>query len=381
MPRKTLVPSSFATVVALTLSLLLAPGPAAAAAPPTPAPSGDGWPASAAHDPALDLARVRALEAKVADGSFKQITSVMVVHDGKPVYEHYFGDTDAQTLHDVRSATKSITALLAGIAIDRGLLGGVDDRVYDRFPEFTAAHPVDPRLRATTLADLLTMSTLWECDDENPFSSGNEERMYVTEHWLDFVLALPVKGFAPWMKKPQDSPFGRSFAYCTGASFVAGAMIERATGQALARFAEQALERPLDIAQSHWNTSPEGIGMGGGGTRYRTRDLAKFGQLVVDGGRWRGRQVVSPGYVQAMTTPHAQADDDAEYGYQWWRLHFDVDGRDVAVWAMSGNGGNYVFAWPERHLVAVVTSTAFNRNFAHQQSRQLFRDHVLAALR
>jgi len=341
---------------------------------------GDGWPSAATDDPALDPARLRMIDAKVADGTLKQITSVMVVHAGRPVYEQYF-DGDADTLRDVRSATKSVTALLAGIAIDRGDLPGVEARVYDRFPAFSTTHAVDPRLRAMTLADLLTMSALWECDDQNAFSSGNEERMYVTEHWLDFALALPVKGFAPWMTRPEDSPHGRAFAYCTANSFVAGALVERATGQSLARFAATALEQPLDIRSSHWNLSPEGIGMGGGGTRYRTRDLAKFGQLVVDGGRWRGRQVVSAGYIQAMTTPQAQAEDDAEYGYQWWRLHFDLAGRDVAVWAMSGNGGNYVFVWPQRHLVAVVTTNAYNRSFAHPQSRQLFRDYILGALR
>lgn len=345
------------------------------------AAAADGWPAAMPADSAFDSGRLRGVEAKVADGSFKQLTSVMVVHDGHPVYEQYFNGADADTLHDIRSAGKSVTALLAGIAIDRGLLGGVDEHVYDRFPAYTGTHAVDPRLRATTLADLLTMSTLWECDDENPFSTGNEERMYVTERWLDFALALPVKGFAPWMARPADSPFGRAFAYCTAASFVAGAMVERASGQRLDRFAAQALEQPLQITRSRWNLSPEGIGMGGGGVRYRTRDLAKFGQLVIDGGRWQGRQVVSPGWIGEMTTPHAQAQDDAEYGYQWWRLHFTHDGQDVAVWAMSGNGGNYVFVWPQRRLVAVVTSTAFNRSFAHPQSRQWFADYVLGALR
>lgn len=356
-------------------SILLLASPARAAS------GGDGWPTTVATDPAFDPARLQAVEAKVADGSFKQITSVLVVHDGHPVYEHYFNGADADTLHDIRSAGKGVTALLAGIAVDRGLLSGVQDRVYDRFPAFTARHAVDPRLRATTLADLLTMSSLWECDDQNQFSSGNEERMYVTERWLDFALALPVKGFAPWMTRPADSPYGRAFAYCTAASFVAGAMVEQASGQRLDRFAAESLERPLQITRSQWNLSPEGIGMGGGGVRYRTRDLAKFGQLVVDGGRWHGRQVVSAGWIGEMTRPQAQADDDAEYGYQWWRLHFKHDGQDVAVWAMSGNGGNYVFVWPQRRLVAVVTSTAFNRNFAHPQSRQWFAENVLGALR
>ncbi|KRC35053.1 MULTISPECIES: serine hydrolase [unclassified Lysobacter] len=366
------------------LLLLALASPAAFAAPGNATPDdgspSDGWPAARAADTAFEPARLKTLDVRLGDGSLKQLTSVMVVQRGQPVYERYFNGADAGTLHDVRSATKSVTALLVGAAIDRGLLPGVQDRVYDRFPQFTARHEVDPRLRATTLADLLTMSSQWECNDENPFSSGNEERMYVTERWLDFALALPVKGYAPWMSKPADSPHGRAFAYCTAGSFVAGAVVERAAGKPLAEFAAETLERPLGIARSQWNRSPEGIGMGGGGTRYRTRDLAKFGQLVVDHGRWQGRQVISADYIAAMTSEQAKADDDAEYGYQWWRLHFDVGGRDVAAWAMSGNGGNYVMVVPERQLVAVITSTAYNQRNGHTQSREIFRE-LLAALR
>jgi CubicO group peptidase (beta-lactamase class C family) len=147
----------------------------------------------------------------------------------------------------------------------------------------------------------------------------------------------------------------------------------------LAVFAKQVLEQPLGITDVKWNTSPEGIGMGGGGTRYRTRDLAKIGQLMLDGGRWQGRQVIPAAYVKAMTTAHAQARDDAEYGYFWWHFHFNVDGKDVAVWSMSGNGGNYVLFMPERHLVAVVTSKAYNQRYAHPQSREIISDYILRA--
>ncbi|WP_350016346.1 serine hydrolase [Rhodanobacter sp. IGA1.0] len=325
---------------------------------------------------ATDLARLSSVEAKIADKTYKDITSIMVVQDGKTVYEHYFNGSTADTLNDVRSASKSITALLVGAAIDRHLISGVDAPVYDFFP---GHKPADPRLAKTTLEDLLTMSSLWECNDENEFSSGNEERMYVTERWLDFALALPVKGFAPWMDKPADSPFGRSFSYCTAGAFVAGAAVERAAGQPLARFAAQVLEQPLGITAVKWNTSPEGIGMGGGGTRYRTRDLAKIGQLVLDDGRWNGRQVISANYIKAMTTPHAQPREDAEYGYLWWHFHFTVDGKDVAAWSMSGNGGNYVLLVPERHLVAVVTSTAYNQRYAHPQSREIISRYILGA--
>jgi CubicO group peptidase (beta-lactamase class C family) len=351
--------------------LLLASGTALAAAP-------DGWPAANPTDPAIDQAKLAAVEAKITDGTYKQITSLVVAHQGKLVYEHYFNGNDADTLNDIRSASKSVTALLVGAAIDRHLIAGVGAPLYAFFPEY---HPTDPRKLAFTLEDLLTMSSLWECDDENQFSSGNEERMYVTEHWLTFALDLPIKGFAPWMTKPADSPYKRSFSYCTAGAFVAGAAVERAVHKPLASFAAETLEHPLDIASVHWNTSPEGIGMGGGGTRYRARDLAKFGQLALDDGRWHGHQVISADFMHAMLTPHAQARDDAEYGYFWWRFHFDLNGKDVMAWAMSGNGGNYVFVVPERQLVAVITSKAYNQRYAHPQSQEIFRDYVLKAMR
>lgn len=325
--------------------------------------------------------RLPALEQAIVRDDLKQIRSVLLQVDGNVVYEGYFNGADAGTLHDVRSASKSVTALLIGAAIGEGALPGVQARVYDYFPGFTARHVVDPRLRAITLQDLLTMSSLWECDDENPFSSGHEERMYVSERWLDFALSLPVKGFAPWMQRPEDSPHGRSFAYCTADSFVLGAVLERATGMPLSDYAARALERPLGITESHWNRSPEGIGMGGGGTRYRSRDLARLGQLVLDQGRGNGRQLVPRDFIAAMIQPQARTGDGSEYGYQWWGLQLTVQGRQRTVWAMSGNGGNYVFLIPDRNAVAVVTSQAYNRSFAHPQSRRILTEFLLPALR
>jgi CubicO group peptidase (beta-lactamase class C family) len=131
---------------------------------------------------------------------------------------------------------------------------------------------------------------------------------------------------------------------------------------------------------SKWNFSPDGTAMGGGGARFRSRDLARFGELLRNGGRWNGRRVLSKAWVEAMLTVRARARDDAEYGYQIWRFHFPHRGKDVAVWAMSGNGGNYVFIAPTLDLVAVITSTAYNQRFAHAQSQEIFREIVLKSL-
>jgi CubicO group peptidase (beta-lactamase class C family) len=182
------------------------------------------------------------------------------------------------------------------------------------------------------------------------------------------------------MTRPEKSPHGRSFSYCTAGSFLLGAVVERASGQPLEKFAAQTLEQPLGITQSQWNRAPEGVGMGGGGTRYRSRDLAKLGQMVADGGRWQGKTVISQAWIDAALSVHAQARDDADYGYQFWRFRFPLHGKQTGVWAMSGNGGNYVFILPEQRLVAVLTRTSFNQRNAHQQSQQLFADYLLKAM-
>ncbi|HVI54067.1 MAG TPA: serine hydrolase [Luteibacter sp.] len=353
--------------------------PVTAATYQPPLASADGWPVADAGKLGWDTATLASLDGKMVDGSFKQITSVLVVDHGRLVYEHYFNDGSADLLNDIRSASKSLTAMLVGAAIARGAIHDVKQPVYAFFPEIRIDHP-DARRAGITIEDLLTMSSILECDDENPFSAGNEERMYVAERWLDFALNIPIRGYAPWVSRPKDSPYGRTFSYCTAGAFLAGAVVERATKMPLARFAHETLEQPLGIAQVKWNTSSEGVGMGGGGTRYRSRDLAKIGLLVADGGRWQGRQVLPKAWVATMLTPHAQARDDADYGYLWWQFRFPIHGVDTKVWAMSGNGGNYVFVLPERGLVTVITSQAYNKGFAHPQSQTIFRDYILSSL-
>jgi CubicO group peptidase (beta-lactamase class C family) len=345
-----------------------------------PVPMQDGWQVADARRGGWQVDRLRALEAAIANGDFPGVTSVVIAHQGRLVYERYFNGGGPDVLNDTRSATKSVTALLLGAAIDRGYIPSAQAAVYGYFADQQPWQNPSPRKQRMTLEDLLTMSSAWECDDENPFSAGNEERMYVSEDWTRFALDLPMRGFAPWMTRPEDSPHGRAFSYCTAGSFLLGAVIERATGKPLASFAAEALEHPLGIRQVQWNRSSEGVGMGGGGTRYRSRDLAKLGQLVADGGRWQGRQVISTPWVNTALTVHAQAREDADYGYQFWRFRFPGKQGEQAAWAMSGNGGNYVFIVPERQLVAVITRTSFNQRNVHPQSQRMLGDYVLKAM-
>ena len=358
-------------------AVLLSAGIANAAPPPA---LDDGWRVADPAREGWNAAALASMETALAAGEVApDTTSVLIARDGRLVYEHYFGKSGRDLLNDTRSATKSVTALLVGAAVDRKRIDGAQARVYGFFPDRHWLNP-DPQKERFTVEDLLTMSSQWECDDENQFSAGNEERMYLSADWTQFALDLPIKGYAPWMKRPEDSPHGRAFAYCTAGAFLLGAVVERASRQPLADFARDALETPLGIAQSQWQRSSEGVGMGGGGVRYRSRDLAKLGQLLLDGGRWNGKQVIGADWVRAMTTVHAQARDDADYGYLLWRFRFDVRGTQREAWAMSGNGGNYVFVVPSERLVAVITRTRYNQRDMHSQSQKLMSDYILKAL-
>ena len=192
-------------------------------------------------------------------------------------------------------------------------------------------------------------------------------------------IRLGAFGFAEKLRAINEAGVRLAREAAGEKAFVAGAIVERAAQVPLSRFASEALEKPLGIDHVQWNVSPLGIGMGGGGTRYRSRDLAKLGQLALEEGRWKGRQVISASWIHAMLTVRAQARDDADYGYLWWAPRRAITGIDEPVWAMSGNGGNYVFVVPSRRLVAVVTSTAYNQRYAHPQSQEIFREYVLKA--
>ncbi len=357
-----------------------AAGPAKATLPPaTPPVLGDGWPVASVATSGWNLALLAQMEQALADDLAPSTTSVLIVRDGVLVYEKYLGDATRETLHDTRSLTKSVTALLVGAAIERKLLPSAQAKVFDYFGDRQWQHP-DPRKRAITVEDLLTMSSQLECNDDNEFSAGNEERMYLSADWTQFALDLPIRGYAPWMQRPEHSPYGRAFSYCTAGSFLLGALLEKATGQPLRAFAGEVLETPLGIKNVQWTVSSEGVGMGGGGTRYRSRDLAKLGQLLVAQGRWQGRQVIPADWIRAMTRVQAQAREDADYGYLTWHFRFPVHRVQRDTWAMSGNGGNYVFVVPAERLVVVLTRSAYNTRQMHQQSQRVLTDYVLKAL-
>lgn len=320
------------------------------------------------------------VEAAITEEDLKGISSVAVSRGNELAYEAYFGGFDDESLMNTRSATKTVTGMLIGIAVEQGFLTGVDAPVMSFFPDKQPVQYPDSRKDAISVEDLLTMSSLLECDDFNPFSRGNEERMYPIEDWVQFTLDLPIRGFPAWAAKPEDSPYGRSFSYCTAGSVTLGAVLERATGIPVPDFADRHLFSPLGIDRVEWQFAPLGTAMTGGGLALRSRDLLKLGQLYLNGGAWEGTQVVPTWWVEASTTPHVEVDEETEYGYLWWLRSFRSGEERHAAYLMQGNGGNKVAVFPELDLVAVITSTNFNTRGMHEQTDRMLGDYILPAV-
>lgn len=250
----------------------------------------EGEPTTAGVDPGP----LRAVEQQVRSGALVKLTGLLVARHGTLLFERYFGDAGRDTLLDTRSATKTLAGYLVGAAIDRKLLPGVGVRVTPYFKDRQPFANTDPRKDRLTVEDLLTMSSLLECDDWNQFSRGNEERMYLIEDWPRFFLDLPIRGFPSFATRPEDSKYGRSFSYCTAGVSTLGFLLERAVHVPLERFADDALFRPIGIDRVQWARSP---------ARAPSRPAGDSGSGLATCSRWpSSRSNTASGGARACST-------------------------------------------------------------------------------
>jgi CubicO group peptidase (beta-lactamase class C family) len=305
----------------------------------------------------------------------------LIARHEKLVYEAYF-DGDASTLRDTRSATKTITGMLIGIAIREKKLKGVDERVLVLLPEHARRlENPDPRKGKITIEDFLTMSSPLECDDWNDASRGNEERMYLVEDWTQFILDLPIPGRMHVGEQAEAPPYGRFFSYCTGSVFTLSEVIGEVTEIRADRYAPQKLFGPLGILNRAWVYSPLDIPQTGGGLRLTSLDLLKFPQLYLNAGLWKGQPAVEESWIKVSIQPQAPIDDNTEYGYLWWLKAFKSGEKPYPAFFMSGTGGNKILAFPTLDMAVVITSTNYNTRGMHEPTEKLLTDYILPAIK
>ena len=326
-----------------------------------------GWRTAAPSQQGMDPQVLDDLDTQVPE-RYPQVRSFLVVRHGYLVYEHYWQGRTVANGDNVYSVTKSVVSVLVGIALGEGKLKGLDQPVG----ELLARHfppDADPRLAQVTLEQLLTMTSGLAGDD--PSLGGDprvSQRQGASRDWVRHILG----------RRLATSP-GSSFAYSSATSQLLSAIVADATGHSTLAFARARLFGPLGIASAKapapvfvahpspaavkayarapvaWPTDPQGYQLGFSGLKLPSRELAKFGYLYLNGGRWDGRQVIPADYVAASTRPHSTPPPDGPaeaYGYQWWVTSQAGHPSFLAV----GYGGQLVQVVPGLDLVVVITS-------------------------
>ena len=295
------------------------------------------------------------------DDEHGDLHAVIVIQKGVMVAEKYFNGGDRQTLVDVRSAGKSVTSLLFGMAHDQGALESLDDPVEKYWPD-TQGSPIGP----VRLADVLTMRTGLDADGNNPSSPGYEDHLDEADDPLSFVMSVPR----------AEQP-GKQYRYNSLAAYVTGIVIGRATGSELGDFARKNLFEPLMIERWDWQKDRAGYTKGQGNLFLTATGFARIGEMVLNGGTYNGRQVVSSEWIQKSLKPRFDISDGdpfaSGYGYYWYHQEYSMNGRSIQVSFASGNGGNKIYVIPQFELVVSVMSRAYGQGYGQRRSENILK--------
>jgi CubicO group peptidase (beta-lactamase class C family) len=333
------------------------------------------------------------LDKAVAEKRIWNLHSVIVVRNGRLVLERYFDSEDdargkplgvvsfkPDTLHDLRSASKSIVGLLYGIALAAGKVPSPDQPLMQSFPEYADLF-ADADRRRWTLHHVLsmTMGTDWE-ELSIPYTdpANSEIAMDRAPDRYRYVLSRPI------VMEP-----GKRWTYSGGATALLGRLIARGTGKSLHAFAREVLFDPLGMGPTDWFVGRDGELIAASGIRMLPRDLAKIGQLMLRGGVWEDRVVVPSEWIARCTTPVVPIDEVREYGYHWYLGRFGFEtpaaprwnrSRLERYWNASGNGGQRLFVIPGLELLVVTTSGNYDTPDQRLPPTRVVREVVLPAI-
>jgi CubicO group peptidase (beta-lactamase class C family) len=309
-----------------------------------------------AEEGAPMTAELRArLDEAIRVGQVDGLHAAVAIRGGRTLLEYYGAGEDftwgtplgvvefeRATLHDIRSVSKSVTALLYGIALGEGRVPEPAEPLLRQFPAYPdlAADPDRARL---TVAHALTMSLGIEWREDVPYDgpANAEVAMELAPDRYRYVLERQIL-----------EPPGTRWCYCGGATALLGRLIADGTGQSLPEYGRAALFAPLGIDRFEWMTGTDGVASAASGLRLAPRDLARIGEMVLTEGTWEGRRIVPAGWIRTMLQPRLDTDWGGQYGYHWYTQTI-ADHRLVAG---MGNGGQRLAVVPDLDLVVAIAA-------------------------
>ena len=321
-----------------------------------PQPTRDGWPTGTLEQVGISRDSMQRFIQMIIDTrmdslSVPEIHGVLIARHGRLVLEEYFHGEHRDKPHDTRSASKSLASVLIGSGIHAGVPLAASSSVYQVMNGGKLPSNLDARKRALTLEHLLTMSSGLDCDDTNPESPGNEDRMTdQTEQpdWYRLILDL---------RNIRDP--GELSVYCSINPHLAGGMLARAAGRPLPELFHHFMARPLGIDRYYLSLTPLGGAYMGGGARLLPRDFMKLGQLLLNEGTWQGKRILSREWSRRSISSLYDL-RNLKYGYLWWVIEYPYRDHTVRAFFAGGNGGQIVMGVPELDLVIAFYGGNYN---------------------
>ncbi len=328
----------------------------------------DGWATATVEEVGVDRAAIERFIQAIIDMPIDsvhtlQAEGILIARHGKLVLEEYFHGEHRDRFHETRSAAKSLTATLVGAVMQAGAPLELSTPVYRIMYGGTFPADLDPRKRAMTLEHLLTMSSGYFCDDDNDEAPGNENKMLEQTEEPDYYRYT--------LRVPMDSAPGEKTVYCSINPNLALGVVNQATGESVLDSFDRLLGTPLKIATYAWPVDPVGHPYGGGGVQLLPRDFMKLGQLMLNGGTWQGRRILSREFVTRASSPLRNL-GKIQYGYLWWNTTFPYQDRTVRAFFAGGNGGQGVIVIPDLDLVIAT----YGGNYADRVSLSYQEDFV-----
>ena len=335
----------------------------------------------------FDSVRIHAMTQAIAQQEYPNIHSVLIVKNKKLVYEQYFPGEDEiwgtsigkinhtkDSLHDVRSISKSVLSACIGIAIAQGKIKSEDQKVWDFFPEYSELNSGEKS--NLTIRHLLTMSSGLEWNENIPYTdpANSEIQMDNSDDPIHYVLSRPLVA----------TP-GTTWNYNGGCTQVLAAILFKVSGMEADTFANQYLFKPLGISTFFWTklTAKAGrksVPAAASGLRLRPRDMAKIGILYMQGGRWKGKQIITEQWVKGSHTHQAARPEVGAYRYQFWTWTMSVNNTSIPVAVAVGNGDQRIYFDHEHDLMLVITAGNYNLWTIKKNADALLKEYIYPSL-
>lgn len=315
------------------------------------------------------------LERRISKDSLPNTHAVLVSKNGRLIYEKYFDGYTENIPHDMRSASKSISSAIVGIALDKALFKSVNQSIFD-FLAHKYQVQKDSLKSKITIQSLLTMSSGLDAIDygsnANPKSPATEENFQRTKDWISSIFS------AAMINQPNTKA-----NYGSANPYLLGIAMDSILTEPLALFMDENLFQKLGVSNYIIQADLNGNPYFGGGMYLTPKDMLKFGELYLNEGQWNSKRILSKSWVKDSFANYRVLENTKDkngYGYLWWHHTYEVNGKSIASIEARGAGGQYIFVIPSLKTVVVITSGNF-RNGKTQQPEIILKNYILPYLK